>query len=85
MSDMATDRISIRLNPQLRRRLEKRAAVQGASESEIVREAVEAYLQGAEGTVTCYDLALKAGIIGRIKQSATDISTNRKHFRGFGR
>ena len=85
MADMAADRISIRLNPELRRRLEKRAALQRATESEIVREAVEAYLQGGEGTVTCYDLALKAGIIGRIKQSATDMSTNRKHFRGFGR
>ena len=85
MSDMATDRISIRLNPDLRRRLEKQAASRGASESEIVREAVEAYLQGGEGTVSCYDLALKAGIIGRIKQSATDMSTNRRHFRGLGR
>lgn len=82
---MAANRISIRLNPELRRRLEKRAASQGASESEIVREAVEAYLQGAEGTLSCYDLALKAGIIGRIKQSPTDMSTNRKYFRGFGR
>jgi hypothetical protein len=59
--------------------------LQGTSESEIVREAVEAYLQGAEGVVTCYDLALKAGIIGKIKQPATDMSTNREHLRGFGR
>jgi len=82
---MSRDRISVRLSLELRRRLEKRAALQGASESEIVREAVEAYLQGGEEAVTCYDLALKAGVIGRIKQSATDMSTNREHFRGFGR
>lgn len=73
---MSRDRISV---------LEKQAALQETSESEIVREAVEADLQGGEGAVTCYDLALKAGIIGRIKQSATDKSTNRRHFRGFGR
>ena len=81
---MSLDRISVRSSPELRRRLEKEAALQRTSESEIVRKAVEAYLQGGEGAVTCYDLALKAGIIGRIKQSATDMSTSRKHFRGFG-
>jgi predicted DNA-binding protein len=79
---MSRDRISVRLSPELHHRLEKQAAQQGTSESEIVREAVEAYLQGGEGAVTCYDLALKAGIIGSIKQSATDIPRNRKHFRG---
>ena len=81
---MARDRISIRLSPELLRRLEKRAASQKVSASVIVREAVEAYLQEGDG-VTCYDLALKDGIIGRIKQSPADISTNRKYFRNFGR
>ena len=64
---MSRDRISVLLSPKLRRLLEKQAALQGTSESEIVR---------------CYDLALKAGIIGTIKQSSTDLPGNRKHFRG---
>jgi predicted DNA-binding protein len=58
---MSRDRISVRLSPELRRRLAKQAALQGTSEAEIVREAVEAYLHGGEGAVSCYDLALKAG------------------------
>lgn len=83
--EMATDRISIRVNPQLRQGLHEQASLNGKKDSEVVREALEAYLSGRGGSVTCYDLALKAGLIGAARNAPRDLSTSRKHFRGFGR
>jgi hypothetical protein len=56
----------------------------GKKESEVVREALEAYLVDRGSSVTCYDLALKAGLIGAARDAPRDLSTSRKHFRGFG-
>ena len=81
---MATDRISIRVNPQLRRGLHEQASLNGKKDSELVREALETYLVERGSSVTCYDLALKAGLIGAARNAARDLSTLRKHFRGFG-
>jgi predicted transcriptional regulator len=81
---MATDRISIRVNPQLRRGLHEHASLNGKKDSAIVREALEAYLVDRGSRGTCYDLALKAGLIGAARNAPRDLSTSRKHFRGFG-
>ena len=85
MSDMEGERISIRVNPGLRKKLLAYAASEGTSESDVVRQALEAYLHVQRRPVTCYDLAHRMGIIGRIKQSPTDLSTNRRYFKDFGR
>ena len=82
---MATDRISVRINSQLRRGLQEHASLNGKRESDIVREALEAYIADRGGSVTCYDLALQAGLIGVARNAPRDLSTARKHFRGFGR
>ena len=82
---MATDRISIRINPQLRRGLQEQASLNGKKESEVVREALESYLVDRGGSVTCFDLALEAGLIGAACNAPRNLSTQRKHFRGFGR
>ena len=82
---MATDRISIRVSPQIRRGLHEQASLKGRKESEVVREALETYLVERGGSLTCYDLALKAGLIGAARNAPRDLSTSRKHFRGFGR
>jgi hypothetical protein len=34
--------------------------------------------------VTAYDRAKEAGIIGVVRNAPADVSTNRKHFDGFG-
>jgi predicted DNA-binding protein len=81
---MATDRISVRVNPQLRRGLREHASINGKKDSEVVREALEAYLIERGSSVTCYDLALKAGLIGAARNAPRDLSTARRHFRGFG-
>ena len=82
---MATDRISVRINRQLRRGLQEQASLNGKKESDVVREALESYLVDRGGSVTCYDLASQAGLIGAARNAPRNLSTQRKHFRGFGR
>lgn len=79
MSDMRQERISVRLPAQLRRRLKAAARRTGVSESDLVRASVENQL-----SETAYTLAKKAGIIGAVEGLSRDLSTNRKHFAGFG-
>ena len=82
---MPETRLTVRLNTKLRRRLGRLARDAGKSDSEVVREAVEAYCKTQESTPTCYDLALEAGIIGMVKDGPSDLATNPKYFEGFGR
>ena len=84
MSDMATDRITVRLPRALTERLRKRSAVTGDNESEMVRKALENFLNQPSKQRSAYDLAVEAGIIGIAKNLPKDLSTNRRHFKGFG-
>ena len=77
-------RISVRLNSALRRRLEATAVRTGKRESSLVREALERQLSRSDSVETAYDLALKTGLIGVLKGGSRDLSTNRRHFDGFG-
>jgi hypothetical protein len=54
------------------------------SESIIVREALELYLASVPEEMSAYDLALQACVIGCAKALPRDLSTNPKHFQGFG-
>lgn len=38
----------------------------------------------AESVTSCYDLALRAGMIGALKDAPRDLSTTPDHFQGFG-
>jgi Arc/MetJ-type ribon-helix-helix transcriptional regulator len=82
---MATDRISVRINPELRRGLREQTFLNGKRESDVVREALEAYLVDRGGSVTYYDLASQSGLIGAARNAPRNLSTQRRHFRGFGR
>ena len=82
---MAADRISIRLNPVLRRQLEQQATAKGKTESDVVREALEQYLADGRRVESCYDLALRTGLLGVVKTGPRDLATNKKYFKGFGR
>ncbi len=82
---MATDRMSIHINPKLRRKLREEASANGKRESDIVREALEDYFKARSTRETCYEVALRTGIIGIVKDAPPDVSTNRKYFKGFGR
>ena len=66
---MAAPRISIRVRPDLRRRLQQEASMNGQSESELVRAA----------------LARRINLLGCVRNGPSDLSTNREHFEGCGK
>jgi predicted DNA-binding protein len=82
--DMKDHRVTVRFSQDLRRRLKASARRNGTRESDVVREAVELKLAAEECSFTAYDYAAKAGLIGAVKGTVRDLSTNRKYFDGFG-
>jgi predicted DNA-binding protein len=85
MSDiMSSQRITIRVSESLVKRLKKHAGLKGRPESVLVREALENYLGEAPISSSAYDLARESGLIGCVRRGPSDLSTNRKHFEGFG-
>ncbi len=85
MSDMTSTRITIRVSEAIEKRLRSRSRIQGQTESELVREALESYLAKSDGDRPAYELAEEAGLIGCIPRAPRDLSTNRRHFEGFGK
>jgi len=81
---MKDHRITVRFSPEMRRRLKAAARRSGTRESDLVRGAVERQLALEEGSLTAYDHAKKAGLIGAVKGTIRDLCTNPKHFDGFG-
>lgn len=82
---MASSRLSIRIRPKLRQELRGFSSATGRRESQIVREALEKYLDSNGKHETCLDIAHKAGLVGAIDEAPRDLSTNPRHLRGFGR
>jgi predicted DNA-binding protein len=85
MSDMASDRITVRVPPALTVRLRHCSRANGATESELVREALESYLGHSGGERSAYELAKEAGIIGSARNAPQDLSTNPRYLKGFGK
>jgi len=77
---MASVRVSIRIPVDLRKKIER----EGRGVSDVVRDALSEHVSKAREQETCYDLALRLGLIGSAKNAPRDLSTNRRHFRGFG-
>lgn len=82
---MPTKRLSVRIGPELERRLRRCAKSTGKDRSAIVREALDDYLSKTLPGVTVYDLMKEAGLIGCVKDAPPDLSTNRQHFEGLGK
>jgi len=82
---MATQRISVRVPDKVARRLKERSRMTGAGESAVVREALEEYLSKSPDEQTAYDIAREAGLIGCVQGALKDLSTNKRHFKGFGK
>jgi predicted DNA-binding protein len=81
---MASNRITVRVPHALTVRLRSRSQAKGTTESELVREALESYLGHSTGERSAYELAKQAGIIGYARRAPKDLSTNPRHFKGFG-
>ena len=84
MSDMPLNRITIRVPDSLGERLRNRSQVKGETESELVRAALEAYFEQSHGERLAYEMAEETGVVGCIRRAPKDLSTNRRHFEGFG-
>lgn len=84
MSDMSSQRITIRVPKQLSARLRDRSRVNGQTPSDVVRTALEEYLGSGGNSRSAFDLAAEAGLIGCVQGARRDLSVNPRHFRGFG-
>jgi predicted DNA-binding protein len=85
MSDtMSSQRITVRVPATLGARLRNRSRVKGQTPSDLVRVALENYLGEQSGSGSAYELAEAAGLIGSVRRAPRDLSTNRRHFEGFG-
>jgi len=85
MSDMATQRITIRVPEDLGERLRQTSRIKGRTTSELVRVALENYLSQKSKRGSAYEAAKAAGLIGCVHRGPKDLSTNRRHFEGFGK
>jgi len=65
--------------------LKERSRLTGARESDVVREALERLLSSGGGEPSAYDRAADAGLIGCVRGGRKDLSTNKKHMKGFGK
>jgi len=82
---MSSNRITVRVPQALTARLRSRSRAKGTTESELVREALETYLGRTKEGRSAYELAEEAGVIGTANNAPEDLSTNRRHFKGFGK
>jgi len=75
--------MTIKLPEPLASRLEAVVRERGRTQSEVVREALEAHLDGGAARVgSCLDLA--RDLAGSVSGSA-DLSSHPRHLRGYGR
>ena len=82
---MKDSRLTVRFPAELRNKLKMSARRTGTRESDLVRRAVERQLAAEEPALTPYDIAVKNGLIGVVRNAPADLSTNKAHFDGFGR
>ena len=81
---MLSRRLSLRINPELERRIRQYSWSIGQRPSVVVREVLERHLAEGHPAVSCYDLAWQAGVIGCVVNAPPTLSTNPRHFAGFG-
>jgi hypothetical protein len=76
--------ISLKVTDQLLRQLEREARQRGQSKSDVVRMALEHFLNGARsGPRPLSALDLAGDVVG-CAEGPSDLSTNRKYLEGFG-
>jgi metal-responsive CopG/Arc/MetJ family transcriptional regulator len=84
MSDMNSQRITVRVPATLGTRLRHISHQSGQTPSDLVRVALENYLREQRTTRSAYELADAAGLIACVKHAPKDLSTNPRHFKDFG-
>ena len=79
------ERITVRVDEQLKRELEEEAREKGVSPSDIVRDVLAAHINTRPRKESALDIAKRLGIVGIYKNTPPDLSTNPEHMDGFGR
>jgi Arc/MetJ-type ribon-helix-helix transcriptional regulator len=82
---MASNRITVRVSRALEQRLRKQSRAKGRSPSDLVRAALEAYLEAGDHKGSAFEAANAAGLIGWVSGAPKDLSTNRAYFDDFGK
>ena len=82
---MASQRITVRVPKTLGILLRSRSRASGQTPSDLVRVALETYLVRGGISRSAYELAEEAGLIGCVRRAPKDLSTNPRHFEGFGK
>jgi metal-responsive CopG/Arc/MetJ family transcriptional regulator len=85
LSDMSSQRITVRVPKTLGALLRDRSRAKGQTPSDLVRIALETYLKRDGNPRSAYEVAEEAGLIGCVRRAPKDLSTNRRHFEGFGK
>jgi len=78
---MSSVRVSIRIPAEIREAIEN----EGRTISQVVREGLDRHVRKVSKQRSCYDLAEQLGLIGAMAQAPKDLSTAKRHFRGFGK
>jgi len=81
---MQDSRVTVRLPGELKNALDAESSTTGHSPSDIVRVALSRHLRKRRPERTCFDVAKELGVIGAANDLPADLSTNPKHFEGFG-
>jgi plasmid stability protein len=76
--------ISLKLPDELNSRLRAAARRRGEPCSAVVRDALQTYLDAADGPAAGSGLDLIADLVGCVKGPG-DLSSNPKHLRGYGK
>jgi predicted DNA-binding protein len=76
--------VTLKLPESLAMRLRHVVARRATTQSAVIREALEAHLDAsARGRQSCLDLA--RDLAGSVRGGPRDLSSNKRHLRGFGR
>ena len=81
---MSSSRLSLRVSPELERRIRDHARIARRQPAVVVREVLEQHFAEKGPEPSCYDLARAAGVIGCVTDAPPDLSTNPCRFEGFG-
>jgi metal-responsive CopG/Arc/MetJ family transcriptional regulator len=76
--------ISLKIPDPLHARLERISKERGAAKSDVVRDALEAYLAEGKNGKPLSIAELAADLVGSI-DGPSDLATNPKYMRGFGK
>ena len=82
---MASHRITVRVPKTLGALLRDRSRAKGQTPSDLVRIALETYLGRGDGSIRPMTWRRRQGLIGCVRRAPKDLSTNRRHFEGFGK